>query len=137
MATRSWLSRIRPAAIIVHRWVGLVMAAFLIVAGLTGSLLAFYVDLDTRLNPELFVVRPPSPGAPLLDPIELRDRIKAQLPKDVGVEGIILQLEHGRSVNYWIDERETFADPYTGKILGSRKFGDLSEGKKNLLTFLY
>jgi hypothetical protein len=30
-------------------------------------------------------------------------------------------------------QRETFVDPYTARIVGSRKFGELAEGKKNLL----
>ena len=129
--------RIRPAALFVHRWVGLAMAAFLVVAGLTGSLIAFYADLDAVLNPELFRVAPPAPGVPLLDPIALQARVQLQLPAATRLHRVILDLRPDRSANYWIDERETFIDPYTGRILGSRRFGDLSEGRKNLLTFIY
>ena len=53
----------RRIAIVVHRYVGLVMTVFLVVAGLTGSLLAFNRELDAALNPELFRVEPPGPGA--------------------------------------------------------------------------
>ncbi|HTU58939.1 MAG TPA: PepSY-associated TM helix domain-containing protein, partial [Polyangiales bacterium] len=113
------------------------MAVFLTVAGLTGCLLAFYTDLDAALNPELFRVHPPSPGAPLLDPLVVREKLLAQLPPGTEVQGVMLRLKPDRSVNYWIDERETFVDPYTGALLGSRKFGKLSEGKKNVMTFLY
>lgn len=113
------------------------MAVFLTVAGLTGCLLAFYTDLDAALNPELFRVRPPSPEAQLLDPIVLREKLTEQLPAGTVVPGVMLRMRPDRPVNYWIDERETFVDPYTGALLGSRKFGDLSEGKKNLMTFLY
>lgn len=113
------------------------MAVFLTVAGLTGCLLAFYSELDAALNPELYRVQAHSPGAQLLDPLVLRDRIEAQLPEGRELPAAMLRLQPERSVNYWIDERETFVDPYTGAILGSRKFGDLREGKKNLLTFVY
>lgn len=113
------------------------MAVFLTVAGLTGCLLAFYTDLDAALNPELFGVRPPSPGAQLLDPLVVREKLLTQLPAGTALPAVMLRLDPERSVNYWIDERETFVDPYTGALLGSRKFGDLSEGKKNLMTFLY
>ena len=113
------------------------MAVFLTVAGVTGCVLAFYTDLDAALNPELFRVRPPAPGAQRLDPLVLRDKLVAQLPAGTAVHSVMLRFRPDRSVNYWIDERETFVDPYTGAILGSRKFGDLREGKKNLLTFLY
>ena len=114
------------------------MATFLIIAGVTGSVLAFYRDLDAMLNPELFVVTPPASGAKLLDPIELRDRIKAQLRKDAEVEGVILQLELPIVPS---TTGSTSARPsrihIRAKILGSRKFGDLTEGKKSLLTFIY
>jgi uncharacterized iron-regulated membrane protein len=36
-----------------HRWVGLAMAGFLIIVGLTGSLLAFYPELNRWLTPNL------------------------------------------------------------------------------------
>ncbi|WP_256212153.1 PepSY domain-containing protein [Nitrosomonas eutropha] len=29
-----------------HRWAGLIMASFLIIVGITGSLLAFYPELE-------------------------------------------------------------------------------------------
>jgi len=132
-----WLQRVRPASLIIHRWVGLFMAVFLTVAGLTGSLLAFYTDLDAALNPELLRADPPTPGAQLLDPLVLREELLEQLPAGTAVQGVMLRMKPNRSVSYWIDERETFVDPYTGALLGSRKFGDLSEGKKNVMTFLY
>jgi uncharacterized iron-regulated membrane protein len=136
-ASAGWLQRVRPAAIVVHRWVGLAMAVFLTVAGITGSVLAFYGDLDAALNPELFKVQPPAPGAKLMDPIALVEKLRTQLPAGAVVQGAILNPKPDRALNFWIDERETFVDPYTAQVLGSRKFGDLSEGRKTLLTFLY
>ncbi|HTV21236.1 MAG TPA: PepSY-associated TM helix domain-containing protein [Polyangiaceae bacterium] len=129
--------RVRALSLVVHRWVGLVMASFLTVAGVTGSIIAFYPQLDALLNPELFVVDPPAPGALPLDPFELRDRVAQQLPPGQTLDDVVLEVEPGKSVNYWFDERENFFDPYTGRKLGARRFGDLSEGKKNLLTFIY
>jgi uncharacterized iron-regulated membrane protein len=131
------VGRVRRFALLAHRWVGLAVAAFLIVAGTTGALLAFYVDLDTALNPELFRARPPAPGAATLDPFELRDRLARQVPPAHAPTSVMLDVRPGETLNYWIDERETFVDPYTGAIQGSRKFGDLTEGRKSLLTFLY
>jgi uncharacterized iron-regulated membrane protein len=127
----------RRVALLAHRYVGLLTAAFLFLAGVTGSLIAFYVQIDAALNPELFRARPSRAGAAMLDPFELRDRLQQQLPKDQPVNGVLLHLQPGESVNYWIDGRETFVDPYTGKILGTRTWGDLSEGLANLMPFLY
>jgi len=45
-----------------HRYVGLAMAAFLIIEGVTGALIAFHSDLSVLLDPSL-VAAPPSPGA--------------------------------------------------------------------------
>jgi uncharacterized iron-regulated membrane protein len=129
--------RVRTVAIVVHRWVGLVMAAFLFIAGVTGSVLAFYVDLDAALNPELRRTKAPVDGRPPLEPLDLHARIQKQQRPDVVLDTVVLERRPTETVNYWIDERETFFDPYTGQLLGSRKFGDLGEGKKNLLTFIY
>ncbi len=40
-----------------HRWAGLVMAGFLILVGLTGSLLAFYPELERLINPQFYPER--------------------------------------------------------------------------------
>ena len=58
----------RQAFVLVHRYLGLTMALFLIVAGLTGSVMAFEDEIDAWLNPELF--RAASPG-PALTPSQL------------------------------------------------------------------
>jgi hypothetical protein len=44
---------IRGFFVWLHRWVGILMAGFLIVVGLTGSLLAFYGELNHLLAPEI------------------------------------------------------------------------------------
>ena len=132
----------RQVALLAHRYVGLTLTVFLVVAGLSGSLLAFYEPLDSALNPRLKRAAPVSNGAQLLDPFELRDRIQAQLP--AGKQQREAQLEHraGETVSFWIEAgedqwKEVFADPYTGLIVGERTWGDLSEGPVNLMPFLY
>ncbi|MET0340865.1 MAG: PepSY-associated TM helix domain-containing protein [Polyangiales bacterium] len=122
-----------------HRYVGLAMAAFLLVAGITGSLIAFYVPIDTLINPELFNAAPPTAGAPMLDPFTLQERFIAQLPEAQRAplsRGVILHQPPGKAVNFWVDRSEVFVNPYTAAVQGSRKFGELS-GKQGLMTFLY
>ena len=41
----------RPFWVLIHRWAGLGMAGLLIVVGLTGSLLAFYLELERLAHP--------------------------------------------------------------------------------------
>ncbi len=45
---RGW--HLRHFWVLVHRYAGLVMTAFLILVGLTGSLLAFYSELEQWIN---------------------------------------------------------------------------------------
>lgn len=40
--------------VLLHRWTSLVMAAFLIIVAVTGSLLAFYPELERLINPQLY-----------------------------------------------------------------------------------
>ena len=62
---------IRRYCVLVHQWAGLAMAMFLIVVGLTGSVLAFRVELDSWLNLKLLTV---APRNALLAPFVLRQK---------------------------------------------------------------
>ncbi|MGQ0591136.1 MAG: PepSY domain-containing protein, partial [Gammaproteobacteria bacterium] len=46
----------RHVWVLLHRYAGLAMTVFLILVGVTGSVLAFYHELDRWLNPELLTV---------------------------------------------------------------------------------
>src|SRR5579883_2627191 len=69
---------IRRILVFLHRWIGLAMAAFLIVVGLTGSLLAFLPELDRAINPTLYVE--PRAGRPL-PPGQIAERVEALAPQ--------------------------------------------------------
>lgn len=130
----------RAVAIALHRYVGLVIAVFLLVAGLTGTLLVFQEELDRLLAPSLLVAHPPTPGAPFLEPFELAERIHRVLPE--AQQSVQFDLEPGVAVNVWTEVapgewREAFVDPYTGHVQGSRSWGDLREGWVNVMPFLY
>lgn len=47
-----------------HPWTGLLMSVFLIVVGLTGTLLAFRAKLDRLINPELYAEAKPGQAPP-------------------------------------------------------------------------
>ena len=49
---------VRGRLLILHRWLGIGLAAFVVLAGLTGSLLAFHHEIDAFLVPELHRVAP-------------------------------------------------------------------------------
>jgi uncharacterized iron-regulated membrane protein len=128
-----------------HRWTGLMMTVFLVLVGLTGSILAFKTKIDGLINPQLYVE--PKPGVSPLDPATLAERAEAQYPHmRVGFFSVEPKQAHvhcrprqnpatGKPFDLNFDQ--LFLDPYTGKILGHRRFGDLSEGRVNIMPFIY
>lgn len=141
----------RQAWVIAHRWAGLSLALFLALAGITGALMAFYDELEALMAPRLHVVQPPSAEAEMLNPIELRDKVQAAYPGAV-INYLPLHSEPGHSLK--LDIRridpttrrigpwspsvdEVFVDPYTGRILGDRLWGDISQGSINFMPFVY
>ncbi|MFZ6876211.1 PepSY-associated TM helix domain-containing protein [Undibacterium sp. Di27W] len=141
------LLRLRPTMIIFHRWAGLVLAGFLILSGLTGSILAWNAELEALLSPELFLAEAPSQHAPMLDPLSLREQMLQQYPA-ADIPYVPLFTETGHATVFFLAPKSTgtdpelendqvFVHPYTGRILGERKFGLIAQGKKNLMPFIY
>ena len=64
--------------VLVHRYAGLYMAFFLIVAGLTGSILAFDDEINAWLDPPEKIA--PQAG-PRLDELALHERAEALIPQ--------------------------------------------------------
>lgn len=122
-----------------HRWVGLAIALFLVIAGLTGSVIAFNHDLDEWLNPELFRVQ--SSGDPI-PPLELAARVQAA-EQGRRVTYVPLDVEPGHAVVLGLTDRtsptytELFLDPVTGARLGEREWGACCIERKHLLPFVY
>ena len=46
------MNKARQAWVVIHRWVGLLAGAWLVVVGLSGSFLSFYPEIDRALNPD-------------------------------------------------------------------------------------
>lgn len=133
----------RPALAAMHRYAGLLMAGFLIVAGVTGSALAWKDELEAAMLPAVFRVAPPTPGAAPLDALLLRESVAARFPQ-AQVSYAPLSAPQGHSMVFYLrpaDDAplasdEVFVDPYTGAILGQRRWGEISEGAINLLPFI-
>jgi uncharacterized iron-regulated membrane protein len=135
------MPRGRQFWVAIHRWAGLTIALFLIVVGGTGSLLAFYPELERVVAPQFML----APGDGLrLDPLVLRERAEALsggradfVPLHVAPgDAAIMQVEAwpGHAA---LDYDELALDPATGAELGRRTWGDIGEGTVNLMPFLY
>lgn len=136
--------RARKLWVWLHRWVGLLMAGFLVVVGITGSLLAFNTELERVFASHLFA-HPHS--APTLDLATLAERAQHLVP---GARLQAVTLTEPDQLSVWFvppkDETtgeaklgftEFFVDPWTGLELGRRNRGALSEGLVNLMPFIY
>ncbi|QBR71369.1 peptidase [Beijerinckiaceae bacterium] len=132
--------------VFIHRWTGLVMAGFLIIVGLTGSLLAFYNELDHLVAPQLFAT--PRPGIAPLDAATLTERVEALAP-EARVTGVWLwypdqvlvsvggRIDPETNQPHELAYDQLLLDPWTGNELGRRAWGDISQGSINLMSFVY
>lgn len=112
---------------------GLATALFLLIAGLTGAIIAWEHELDALLNPD--VMRPASRG-PVLSPVALADALEVRDPR-VEVTYLPLAAEAGEALalfvsprrnpttgrSYSVDYNQVFVDPVTGVELGRRLWG--------------
>jgi uncharacterized iron-regulated membrane protein len=111
---------LRAACVLLHRWVGLALAAFLIVLGLTGATLAFLPELNRWLAPDLF----PGPHGVELDAPTLIERAQVLIPKgrvasinlkDIGAAAVAME---PRSEESPLDFDTLYLDSVTGAELG-------------------
>ncbi len=130
---------LRPVILVVHRWAGLATALFLLIAGLTGSVLAFRVELDEWVNSGWFAVAPAAGRGErdFLDPFVLRERVASQFPharvdymsfptpRRPQVFFLTARIEASTGKRYPLTVDEAFFDPYRGSFLGARKWGEL------------
>ena len=133
--------------VLLHRYVGLSMAFFLIVAGLTGAALAFYKPLDRWLVPQMYDA--PARGA-VLDPFVLLEKAQAQVPER-RTEMIWLDLHEGKAITLYFEPSldpatgkprtseptEYVFDPVSGALLASRRWGAIPTSLDGVMSFLY
>lgn len=136
----------RQLWVLVHRYAGLAMTGFLVIVGLTGSLLAFNSELEDLISPQLFPALPP--GAVPLDAATLAERAEVLVPQaqvvgvylgdpDRAAIAMIPRTDPATGQAYTIGFDQLLLDPVTGAELGRRTWGDLSQGWINLMPFIY
>ena len=142
LLTKSCTSR--QLLVVLHRYVGLSIAGFLFVAGLTGSILAFEPELDAMMNPGLFRAVS-APSSPLLSLGELVERVE-QSDERLRVTAALLAIERSQSVLLWVEPRtpvgslgfdQLFVDPASAQPLGHRQWGACCFDRKQFIPFVY
>lgn len=138
--------RHRDLWVLLHRYTGLATAVFLLLVGLTGSLLAFNSELERLFAPSLFAEAPA--GAVPLDLATLAERAQGLVP-NARLGGIAFTDVDQVSAAFRpvadpatgtpgaLGFTQFYLDPWTGRELGRRTRGDLSEGVVNLMPFIY
>src|SRR5688572_30819617 len=125
----------RPVTLRLHRWAGLGTALFLVVAALTGTVLAYKNELESLINPRLFVVEPPAGTAAnqFLDPFAMRERVQELYPQaradhftfpkpgQSQMFFLMPRVDPATQQPYPMPVDQVFLNPYTGELLGARK----------------
>jgi uncharacterized iron-regulated membrane protein len=144
---KAWRVSFRSSLVRLHRWAGLSLAVLLIVIGTTGSIIAFFPELDRWLNADMLLVEPQ--GQPI-DLLDLHQKIQAGDPKS-HIYGINWPKTPNDAASFYAEgaidpstgaEFDTsydslFANPYTGDVTGKRLWGDLPFERKDVFTFIY
>ncbi|CDO35345.1 Uncharacterized iron-regulated membrane protein [Novosphingobium mathurense] len=134
----------------VHRYVGLTLAFFLIIIAGTGSIIAFYDDLERTFNARMRVVVPQEKGWTLDDALRVRAQLEAQDPRshvfslqfpqkpdEALFSRVMPAIDPVSGRPFEIDYDEVFANPYTGERLGQRVIGAATLRPEGLPSFLY
>lgn len=130
-----------------HRYLGLLLAGFLIIAGISGSILTFNSEFDALLNPDLYRInqagQPSSSPEALVKAVEAWDkRIRIYylpLPTHpvrasvVYVEGVT---DPGTGEPFDIPYDEVFLNPVMAEVTGARMWGECC-GRENFLPMTH
>lgn len=139
---------LRNLLVLLHRWAGLITAAFLFFSGVTGAVISWDHELDELLNPHLTQAK--TVGTPR-DALSLAAEIEARYPQ-AQVGFIPLSAEPGHAWAFGVQPRvdpatgklyelgfnQVFVDPVSGAELGKRDWGAVWPiTRENLVSFLY
>ena len=147
--SRRWVvPAARPVLTFLHRWVGLFIAGFLVVSGVTGAVISWDHELDDILNPHLMYARTEGASLPSL---ALARQIEARDPR-VQVTWLPLAPEPGGTLAFGVEPRrnpatgrlfepgynQVFIDPVTGAEQGRREWGAVWPiTTETFVSFLY
>lgn len=141
----------RKALLAVHRYLGLTLAGFLIISGITGSFLAFYAEFDALLNPTLYRIEQSDQGigqkavsaGELIHAVEEFNRhirvyylpINAE-PRRASVVYVEPVIDPTTGRPYHVAFDEVFINPLTAEVTGARMWGECC-GPESILPIMH
>lgn len=137
----------RSSLLLIHRWLGLASALFLLLTGLTGAVISWDHELDELLNPAW--MHSESQGLHQ-STLVLAKQVAERYPQ-VQVSSIPLRVEPGHTLAIGVRPlpnppnglepvtfNQVFLDPVTGEELGKREWGAVWPiDRANAVSFLY
>ncbi len=131
----------RVVLVKLHRWLGLFIAVFLLLAGLTGALIAWDHELDAGLNPQFYHVQA---QGHMQDSLSLAQQFEAAHP-NLLISYLPLAIAPAHTLDISVESRagstpsfnQVFINPYTGDTIATRMWGKFSLAKENLIPFIY
>ncbi|AIY39621.1 putative iron-regulated membrane protein; Iron-uptake factor PiuB [Collimonas arenae] len=134
-ALRHWLVKL-------HRYSGLLLSLFIVMAGLTGSALAFNDELDAWLNPQFYHRASTGPHQPFE---VLAAKIEHEYPHarlaffsmEPGDNAPLQARLRARHPDDALPVDTVFIDPVTAAMVGERNTKAVSLAPQNLMPFLF
>jgi len=99
-----------------HLYTALVAGVFVVILGVTGSIMAFEEELDHMFNPALFRIQP---GGQKLPIAQLLGSLRAAFPGQ-RFSGLHIGSKPDESYYTGVKGATVFVNPYTGQVLGVR-----------------
>ncbi|WP_193073922.1 PepSY-associated TM helix domain-containing protein [Pseudomonas sp. FME51] len=136
----------RSILLYLHRYIGLAMALFLALAGLTGTILAFHHELDEWLNPDLYHT---GSSGPALPPDQLVERVESawphmqvwymEFPEEADHAAMLAMVPrtNPETSEPWPEKPIVrYLDQVTGEQVGERYWGDCCFSRRNFVPFM-
>ncbi|HMY38686.1 MAG TPA: PepSY-associated TM helix domain-containing protein [Marinagarivorans sp.] len=132
----------RPFLVRLHRYIGLLIAGFLLLCGFSGALLAWQEELDRWLNPHWYQTSPNHQPRPALDLVEQFER---EHP-GIEVTSLPLLIKPGQPLKVWVQARppaaglgfnQVFIHNQSAQLLGARTWGKVRLDRAHLIPLLY
>ena len=132
--------KLRKVWLSLHRYVGLLIALFLVIEGITGSIKAFDHEINRLISPQLYAQ--PQPDVPQLDLVTLAERAGSAVPQGSRIGLVMVDNERAEVMvvpdaqamsamqSRKVDPQAVmnsmftlYLDPWTGAVLGRRAIG--------------